>query len=65
MPLAQDITGQKFGMLTVLSLRGRNSKREAIYLCRCECGKEKAVRMANLRNGHTQSCGCLKGKLNG
>ena len=28
------------------------------WLCRCDCGNETAVAVANLRNGHTQSCGC-------
>lgn len=33
------------------------------YLCRCECGNELIVQGANLRNGNTKSCGCLKKDL--
>lgn len=62
MPYANDLTGEKFGKLTVLSLRGRNEKREAIYQCRCECGMITDVRMAHLRNGHAKSCGCIRGR---
>lgn len=28
--------------------------------CRCACGTEVIVRLAKLRSGHTQSCGCLQ-----
>lgn len=62
MPLVQDVTGQKFGMLTVLEFVRRNAKREAIWKCLCSCGGVTEVRLANLRNGHSRSCGCLKGK---
>ena len=30
-----------------------------MWLCKCECGKEKIIRGSHLRNGHTKSCGCL------
>lgn len=32
------------------------------YLCKCECGNTVYVEGCNLRNGNTQSCGCLKSK---
>lgn len=60
-----DLTGQRFGKLTVISkdedyIRP-SGKREHRYLCRCECGREVTVIKSNLiRN--TRSCGCLKGK---
>ena len=28
-------------------------------LCRCDCGREKAIMRGSLTNGLTQSCGCL------
>lgn len=28
------------------------------WICRCDCGTERSVRGANLRNGGTRSCGC-------
>lgn len=54
-----DLTGQTFGRFTVLK-RSHNSKDgHAMWLCRCECGNERIVLGKCLRNGHTQSCGCL------
>ena len=29
-------------------------------MCQCECGKKVIVLSSNLRNGHTQSCGCSR-----
>ncbi len=54
-----DLSEQRFGKLTVLK-RAENSKNGLVrLLCRCDCGKEKIVQYGNLKNGHTQSCGCL------
>lgn len=55
-----DISGQRFGRLTVVQQEGINAQRKAMWLCRCDCGTELIVSGDNLRNGHTQSCGCLK-----
>lgn len=56
---AEDMTGQVFGRLTVLG-RQASKNNTARWLCRCECGAEKVVIGANLRNGNSQSCGCLR-----
>lgn len=54
-----DLTGERFGYLTVIE-RVKNGKGRGVkYLCRCDCGNEKIVASALLRNGHTKSCGCL------
>ncbi len=55
-----DLTGQTFGMLTVIERAGTASGREALWLCRCNCGREKLVRSHCLRRGMTRSCGCKK-----
>jgi hypothetical protein len=56
-----DITGQKFGRLTVLKrVESKGKSEEAFWLCRCDCGKEKVVRGYSLRSESTQSCGCLQ-----
>jgi len=56
----QDLTGQRFGRLTVTG-RARNAKSgKVMWLCRCDCGKEKAVCAQALKKGVTKSCGCLK-----
>jgi hypothetical protein len=56
--------GKVYGRLTVLS-RGENSypKKNAQWLCKCECGKEKLILGYNLRNGHSTSCGCQMHRL--
>ena len=52
----EDLIGQKFGKLKVLSLVGVAPRK---YLCECECGGQTIVEPGNLKNGHTQSCGCI------
>lgn len=55
-----DLTGQRFGRLTVIK-RVENSKGGCVqWLCRCECGKRSIVASTNLKSGHTISCGCWK-----
>ena len=55
--------GQKFGRWTVLATAGERTFPSgittAMYLCRCECGTERNVQWMSLRNGTSQSCGCL------
>ena len=59
-----DLTGKRFGRLTVLS-RAENSKDDkAKWLCRCDCGNTCIVYGISLRRGHTHSCGCLRGDRN-
>ena len=56
-----DLTGKKFGRLTVIKRDySRNNKRvrNAYWLCKCECGNEKIIRDDSLRKGLTKSCGC-------
>ena len=51
-----DMTGQKFGNLTVLKY-SRTVKGHAKWMCLCDCGKTVEVDAGNLRSGHTTSCG--------
>ena len=55
-----DLTGQKFGRLTVEYKAGKDSRGESIWHCVCECGNTKDVLSSNLRKGATRSCGCLQ-----
>lgn len=57
-----DITGKKYGRLTVLALDGRIGPRAA-WLVRCDCGTEKRIAACGMKNGTTVSCGCY-GKEN-
>lgn len=58
MPRLIDLTGRKFGRLSVIRRSGVYHGCAA-WLCRCECGSEKVVSGKYLRSGSTQSCGCL------
>lgn len=54
-----DMTGRHIGRLTVIEECGRNSCRQALWRCRCECGNVVTVLGASLRSEHpTTSCGC-------
>jgi hypothetical protein len=55
----KDLTGQRFGLLTVIQYAGASSTRTSLWVARCECGNEKTVRRASLIDGLTKSCGCL------
>jgi hypothetical protein len=54
----QDLTGLRFGRLTVTGFAGFRG-RLAHWECRCDCGKFRVVYRGHLKDGHTQSCGCL------
>lgn len=54
-----DLTGQKFGRLTVIEEAGRSNQKTVKWRCKCECGNETIVYSNNLRKGNTKSCGCL------
>ena len=56
----KDITGMKFGRLTVLRLSHKDNRKECHWLCKCECGNQKVVSGNKLRSGNTKSCGCLQ-----
>ena len=49
-----DITGRKFGRLTVLDYAGSGR-----WTCRCECNEVSSISGKDMRSGNTQSCGCL------
>ena len=53
-----DLTGQRFGRLTV-----QKYDKCAYWLCACDCGNTVRVDGSHLRKGVTQSCGCLQKDL--
>lgn len=55
----QDLTGRRFGMLTVIS-REPTVKCYAYWRCLCDCGNETVTKASSLRTGNTTSCGCRK-----
>lgn len=52
-----DLTGQRYGHLTVLGPAGNIGDRTA-WLCRCDCGQDTVVTTRDLRRGRRTSCGC-------
>jgi hypothetical protein len=58
MRLKKDIAGQKYGKLTGVAPTGKSSNGSAIWLCRCDCGKEVEVRANRLAYRDIISYGC-------
>lgn len=56
----RDLSGQKFGRLTVVSYSHTPAKSTSHWVCRCDCGNEVVKASALLRRGTVKSCGCLK-----
>lgn len=57
---ALTLVGQVFTRLTVIEREGSDKHGNAMWRCRCECGKEKVVSRPALRQGRVKSCGCLQ-----
>lgn len=58
-----DLTGKRFGDLTVIGLDGvreKYGKKRTYWLCRCDCGKEKVILGNTLVSGLNKSCGCQR-----
>lgn len=60
----QNLTGQKFGRLTVLKQTNQSNYEGTLWLCQCECGNTKLVSSYALTHGRVQSCGCLNSIMN-
>ena len=58
----KDLTGQKFGHLTVIRRCGNDNRGEILWECSCDCGNPDPIQVlgSNLRTGHTTSCGCSR-----
>lgn len=63
MPRFKDRSGDKHGRLTVISHAGKDRRGKHLWLCFCDCGKEKVVVSDNLSSGKSNSCGCLKAEF--
>jgi hypothetical protein len=61
--ILQDISGQRFTNLVAISFHSRNQLNRAMWLCKCDCGKEKVIPYSALKSGKRKSCGCSKGEL--
>lgn len=57
--LKNDLTGKKFGKLTVVEYLGRKNH-SSFWRCICDCGNEVNCYYGNLTRGTTTSCGCMR-----
>lgn len=57
----EDLTGRRFGRLTVIEIAPRNpSSPSTRWYCQCDCGNKTIAYAPMLKNGTKLSCGCLK-----
>lgn len=59
MEIRVDLTGKRFGHLTVICRSGSKNNR-TLWECRCDCGVTAFVDTHSLSTGNTKSCGCQK-----
>lgn len=62
MPAKINLVGERFNKLLVLEESKQRKSNRVTWLCQCDCGNTTLVTTKNLREGITQSCGCLKKK---
>ena len=54
-----NLSGQKFGLLTVLERVENTDTGQTRWRCLCDCGNASVVLGTQLTQTHTTSCGCL------
>ncbi len=57
-----DLTGKRFGMLSVERYSKTTKSGHAVWICKCDCGNVKEIEGRKLRSGETKACGCQRGK---
>lgn len=66
--MKQDLSGKRFGYLTILHLRENGAKRRS-WLCECDCGNRiilgETLILGTKYRRPNQSCGCMKLKQKG
>lgn len=58
----QDLSGMRFGRLTVVKFLCRGGG-QTKWECACDCGRTHIASASNLKRGHVRSCGCLSREL--
>lgn len=58
----RNLSGQKFGLLTVTRLADPIGG-HTTWECVCDCGAKTTTRSSSLTRGSTRSCGCLQKKV--
>ena len=63
MPRRKELTGQRFGKLTVTERTDRTDRtkgRYVVWRCQCDCGGEILADTRELSRGTVKDCGCVK-----
>lgn len=60
MSRALELTGKRFGKLTVISRAENDTRGRTRWLCRCDCGGEITAAGGNLVQGGTRACNCVR-----
>ena len=55
-----DLTGKKFNNWNVIKMTSKNKMGGLMWLCRCDCGKEKNINGSNLKQRLSKNCGCKR-----
>ena len=55
-----DLIGQRFNKLVVVKKAGKTPHGSVLWECKCDCGNICEQTTGHLRNGTSQSCGCLR-----
>lgn len=59
---AIDLTGRKFGKLSVICKDQpiqKEDRKVYKWICKCDCGNTVSIRQSSLLSGATKSCGCI------
>ena len=56
----RDLTGERFGMLTVKGVSDQRKNRCYVWECVCDCGNTVYLATNALNSGNSQSCGCFQ-----
>lgn len=57
-----NLVGKRFGIWTVIKRDGTSRGKKSTWLCQCDCGTIRSVLGVGLKSGHSNSCGCKRGK---
>lgn len=58
-----DLTNQRFELLTALYPIEERKDKCIQWMCRCECGAMKAIPSTDLTRHRVKSCGCLQRRI--
>lgn len=58
------MAGKRFGRLVGARISAIDSRKQARWIFRCDCGNELEALGTSVRKGVTRSCGCLRGECN-